>query len=1053
MRIFSKTAELVFLTVVWVIVQMAGCNSSITPGVEPEVGQSEFISAYGQGSGRNSLDYGADGEPSEQGDKNNGDTRTVEEGDIYRVLGGNLILNLNSYRGFQVIDFSDVSRPKIIGRISVSGTPVEMYVVGTRAYVLLNDWYGYYGGRKDILADKYQGGLVLGIDISDPASPQIVGRAKVPGWIQTSRLTRGGGKEALFVAANNWESQSMTVVRSFSIQDSGDLSVMSTIDLGGYVIDVQATPEAMMVARYDWQQGDGRSTVSVIDISDPDGFMIEGAEVEVAGTIKNKTNMDLYKNILRISSGRGWWNGNPANHIQTFNVSDIFHPIPVDDLSFADGQDLYASLFLGNKAFLVTYLRVDPLHAFEITDEGAITAKSEYVITGWNDFFTPVFGGTRMIGVGIDDQNGRRMAASLYDIVDLSNPNPFLGRAAVEFDYTWSEAQWDDKAFSVLENAVSVAAPNGSTETGLVLLPFSGYSQGSGSYVAAVQIFTYSENSITRRGVMEQGTQVQRSFLAGDYAANLSQEDLSFFDHRNPDQPVELGRLELAPNYQDFFIFGSFGARLKNDRDYYGWWGQGTAKLPDNQLQIISLENDPDNAEPLATISLPAYAQVYHVGALAVAVSTEYIAGSDPLTYRSEIRVFDLSNPAQPVPRGSLITDKIKADDYGYGYGMEDCFDCGWYRPTPQANLVGQALVFSSRQWESDLLGVEHICTTWPEDYGCYGYEEGGAAEDCYSGSITCSSLNGRSQTCSGAISKCVAAEDGQWSCAEIDPDSIPTQEYCYDQEKRRYWSYMKLNALDLRNPDAPVMAPEKTLPRDEEDISLLADGATLYVTFLLPVDVVSDSRPYVRYFFRAIDWTDPSRPVTGPSINIPGELLQVNGNSIFTRDYMWGNNSLESAVNRLRVEDGRAYLEARRRFRDRVVQEVKLDGNGHILVSHSVSWYGQGRGGVQDQTEQMSKLSVLDALGTDLPLLSEIDIDSWASLRDAKDSRVFFTVPSGLLIVNLENPEAPVAQAYYPVIGWPTRMVPEGSFLYIPAGRYGLYRFDVTSLNLLTEE
>ena len=34
-----------------------------------------------------------------------GDEKTVEQGDIYRVLTNNLLLNLNTYRGLQVIDF------------------------------------------------------------------------------------------------------------------------------------------------------------------------------------------------------------------------------------------------------------------------------------------------------------------------------------------------------------------------------------------------------------------------------------------------------------------------------------------------------------------------------------------------------------------------------------------------------------------------------------------------------------------------------------------------------------------------------------------------------------------------------------------------------------------------------------------------------------------------------------------------------------------------------------------------------------------------------------
>ena len=87
-------------------------------------------------------------------------------------------------------------------------------------------------------------------------------------------------------------------------------------------------------------------------------------------------------------------------------------------------------------------------------------------------------------------------------------------------------------------------------------MPFSGYSSEAETYTAAVQIFTFSEQSLTRRGVMDHGTWVRRSFQADDTTtANLSEAELSLFDNSNPDQPLELGRAELAPNYSQFCLF------------------------------------------------------------------------------------------------------------------------------------------------------------------------------------------------------------------------------------------------------------------------------------------------------------------------------------------------------------------------------------------------------------------------------------------------------------------------------------------------------------------
>jgi hypothetical protein len=418
------------------------------------------------------------------------DDRTVEEGDIYRVLADRHILNLNAYRGLQVIDVGHVEEPEIVGRLRISGSPVEMYVVGDIAFVLLNHWRGYHGSRYQEALETWEGGLALSVDISDRQNPTVIDRARIPGYIQTSRLTRDGSQAALYVATGGWKQwenedgtwvwESRTVVESFDLS-TGKLEPRSELDLGGFVADIQATPNALLVARNDASAGDSRSRVSLVDISDPTGVMVEGGEVVAEGWIDNQFNMDLYRDVLRVVSGRRR-GSDRTNYVQTFDASDIHDLHPLDRATFGPGEDLFATLFLGNKAFFVTYLRVDPFHAFEITDEGIITEKSELVVSGWNDFFRDVFDESRLIGIGVNDEAGRTLSVSLYDITDLANPDPLVARAEVEADRSWSEASWDHRAFSVLEDAVMARGPAGELETGLVLLPFSGWDDRSSRY-------------------------------------------------------------------------------------------------------------------------------------------------------------------------------------------------------------------------------------------------------------------------------------------------------------------------------------------------------------------------------------------------------------------------------------------------------------------------------------------------------------------------------------------------------------------------------------------
>jgi hypothetical protein len=1044
-----------------------------TPPLERPEGATDFVSADGRNGqeSEENADETASG-MAEDSDGSGGGERTVEEGDIYRVLGDSLILNLNAYRGLQIIDFSDVENPEIVGRLQISGTPVELYAVGDRAYVLMNNWRGYYGSRYGSTTETRQGGVVLSVDISDPTNPRRIDQAYIPGWIRTSRLTRGGDSAALYAVTGGWAQweeedgswvwESRTVVMSYDISD-GILVKRTELNLGGYVADIQATPNALMVARNDWSYENGSTQLSLIDISDPQGTMVEGDSVAIAGWIRNQFNMDLYNGVLRVVSGNSWRNGD-TNFLQTFDATDYNNLTLIDEVTFGDNQSLFATLFLGNKAFFVTYRRTDPFHAFRIDDDGFATEMNEFIVSGWNDFFRPVINETRLLGIGINDEGGRTLAVSLYDITDLTNPEPLVARAQVESDRSWSEANWDHRAFSILEDVVEIEGPDGELETGLVLLPFQGYNSDWEQYTAGVQIFSFSESSLTRRGMMNHGTPVRRTFPADDdTTANLSEAQLSLFDATDPENPEELGRVDLAPNYTEYFLFGDYGARVRNSRDYYYYWWSSDTELPPSTVDIIVNDDNPDLGEAVASFEIPSNAVVHQAGDMLVAVEMRATDTSEwPYVYESDIIVWDLSDPRNPVLAAELTTDRLQPSygyyDYGYyGGGMveSDCFDCGgyygyWGGSAHDVEAVDGALVFLQRHNERELLGHEEICNTYPNEYeDCWDYDGEREDDDCtyYSGSVQCRSLDGADPVCTGAIVEC-SADDGEYACHEIDADRIHTNEYCWDYDRYRYWQWFSFEILDLSAPADARFADSIELPVENQGVSFLADRTDLWVTFTRPVVVADDSRSYLRYFIERIDLSTPSAPIESSPINVPGELLAVDGNTIYTRDTLWGDEIVESAVARLELLGGLAYLQAWRSFPDEQVFTIMLDGAGHLLVSHRTAWRVLSRTGDYDVPHQ---LTVLDAVHDSLRVLSNVDIDTWATLQEATDGRALFQVPGGLLVFNLEEVETPFPQAYFATRGWPRDIHVEGDQILFAAGRYGIYSFDMDAFNLLS--
>jgi hypothetical protein len=110
--------------------------SDIEPG-KPRVGDRQFISAapgdqYGRFAG---AEDSANAAPDA---RQEGEDREIEEADIIRI-DGDLLYLLNAYRGLEILDIANPDDPVILGQAKVFGYPVEMYIDGTRAYVVVSN--------------------------------------------------------------------------------------------------------------------------------------------------------------------------------------------------------------------------------------------------------------------------------------------------------------------------------------------------------------------------------------------------------------------------------------------------------------------------------------------------------------------------------------------------------------------------------------------------------------------------------------------------------------------------------------------------------------------------------------------------------------------------------------------------------------------------------------------------------------------------------------------------------------------------------------------------
>jgi hypothetical protein len=337
--------------------------------------------------------------------------------------------------------------------------------------------------------------------------------------------------------------------------------------------------------------------------------------------------------------------------------------------------------------------------------------------------------------------------------------------------------------------------------------------------------------------------------------------------------------------------------------------------------------------------------------------------------------------------------------------------------------------------------------------------QQGCGAEDevCVtrSGARACDTYPDGSTVCSGGFRECTRTTSADsdaagepihvYSCTPFTPEPSEVIENCREREIVRYWQSFSLVPVLLSGPDGPTFGAPVDLGAEFEGASAIHDGNRIFVTYVETAGVDRDNRPQVRYLLRVLDMTDPAAPVLGPPINIPGQVIAVRGNTIYTRDTLWGPFTTETAIARLVINDNIAYLQSWYRFHDRQVRRIAFDGAGHVLVDHHLNWAIHVGG---DGEQSFHRLTILDE--TTLQPLAEFVMDAWADLATAMSGRAFFHVSGGMLVVNTENATAPFTQAWFPNAGWSSTMTVRDNRLLFAAGAFGIFDFDLDEFNLL---
>ncbi|MCK5773698.1 MAG: beta-propeller domain-containing protein [Thermoplasmata archaeon] len=659
---------------------------------EPEEGENLYGGARDEGDGVAvpSSDKSNDDEASLQDDGESGSKeREVEESDIIKIIDDRLFL-LNSYRGFVIVDIEDPDDPAVESRLPIIGNPVSMYVVDFLAFVIVSGT----PGEGETYGDWNSGTLYI-VDLTDTSAPRVVQMVEINGYPVDSRRVgevlyivsykedhyqyldgdtvsvmdtdvmdteemvikdeggespgSAGSDEPSFEESDepsNEEPYKGTEIVSIGFSDPENVGEVDRESFEERSENIHVTNRAIFVSGNHYNYTGDRwptytTTIKYVDISDPKGDIKVKDSITVDGQLRDRYQMDFFEGMLRVVTQTPQdplW----VSRLHVIDCRDTGDLEIKGDLLIDDAGSLMATRFAGDRAYTIHLpYSVDPLDVLDLSDPSDPKLCDVLEIPGWVEHME--VRGYKIIAIGVDDTGDQmKVAVSLFDVTDPYNAI-MTDRVIIGEGYTYSEANWDDKALTILD------------DENLILIPFSSYTWerwDSDTYGVQLISFDLEDGTLDVRGTIEGSYPIQRTRMVDGTIITTSERTVQTIDPSNPDDPLIIGSLDLVSNVVEIMavddhlitcklpLWGSSGARvtitsLDDPGTVVGEFG------PEGLLQ--------ENIEVKGTMVL-----------------IRGIRPSEDGNSTMEIYAYDVTDPLSVVEHPAFVRDLTSGDRNGY---------------------------------------------------------------------------------------------------------------------------------------------------------------------------------------------------------------------------------------------------------------------------------------------------------------------------------------------------------------------------------------------------
>ena len=349
-----------------------------------------------------------------------------------------------TYTVAKIYNIEDRTNPKLERTIEIEGYYLSSRMVGDNVYLISNKYIYAY------LCKNYKISQLDEEEFKPKYLDTVVGDS-----------VNSISFDCIYYIPEFEETNYLNIV-AFNITNNEPASITSYLG-GGNNLYSSDTNLYITRTKYDYDD-EMQINTEIYKFNLKDATCMFSKTGEVPGSILNQFSMDEKDGYFRIATtdSTSWNSESNTNNLYVLNENlEIVGKVE----GLAPGERIYSVRFMGNRAYMVTFVQTDPLFVIDLSDPTNPTVLGELKIPGYSKYLHPYdethligFGeNTKVVNYGYGDQvvtDGMKIA--LFDVTDPNNPTEMYSVNIGE-EGTYSELLNNHKAllFSKEKNIIA----------------------------------------------------------------------------------------------------------------------------------------------------------------------------------------------------------------------------------------------------------------------------------------------------------------------------------------------------------------------------------------------------------------------------------------------------------------------------------------------------------------------------------------------------------------------------------------------------------------------